>query len=103
MPASFAANPRSGGTPAIDAPERMATTKAMGIEDLRPLSSRMSRVPVRTSISPTTMNRAALNTAWASRIEIAAKVAFGVATASRLIISPSCEIVPQARISLASD
>ena len=100
--ASFAGKPSSGGMPAIEAPEITATANVMGIERRRPDSSLMLRVPVRTSTSPTTMNSAALNTAWATRIEIAANVAFGVPTASSVISRPSCDTVPQARINFAS-
>ncbi len=88
--------------PAIEAPDTTATMNVIGIDRRKPDSSLMLRVPVRTSTSPTTMNSAALNTACATRIEMAAKVALGVPIASNVISSPSCDTVPQARISLAS-
>ena len=102
MAASLAGKPSSGGRPAIDAPATAAVAAATGIERRSPRSSPIDRVPVRTSISPTTMNRAALNTAWASSRPMAAKVALGSPRLRRAIIKPSCEMVPQARTSLAS-
>ena len=83
-------------------PDTTATAVASGMVRHRPESSRTSRVPVRTSISPTTMNNAALKTACASTMDTAAKVAFPEPMESSVTIRPSCDTVPQARISFAS-
>ena len=102
MAASLAAKPSSGGAPAIDSPLATATANATGMERHSPPSCPISRVPVRMSISPTTRNRAALNRAWANNNDTAAKTALPVPTDRSVISRPSWEIVPHARMSLAS-
>ena len=86
----------------MDAPETAATANATGIDRHSPDNSRMSRVPARTSTSPTIMNSAALNTAWAATIATAAKVALAEPSDSSASIRPNWDTVPQARMSLAS-
>ena len=102
MAASFAGKPSSGGTPAIDSPAKTMTQNATGIEVRSPDRERRSRLPVRMSISPTAMKRAALNTAWATTSETAAKMAFPLPSDIMAVIRPSWLTVPQASTSLAS-
>lgn len=61
-------NPASGGTPALEAAASRATSHTAGAARRRPLRSRRSRMPVLWSMTPTTKNSVALNTACSSSI-----------------------------------
>ena len=63
--ASLATKPKNGGNPAMLAAAAAAMTSSAGLLAPSQASSRMSRVPVAWSITPTTMNSVALNIAWA--------------------------------------
>ena len=86
--------PASIGMPAIDAALIVATI-LVGVHP-RPTggSSRMSRVPVWWSRMPTTMNSAALNTAWDMRITMPAVVIAGLPAPNSTIMKPSWLTVP---------
>ncbi len=56
--------PLSNGTPAIAALATMARVAVNGISRTRPLSLRMSRVPLSWSMIPAAMNSDALKVAW---------------------------------------
>ena len=56
--------PFSSGTPAMDALATIARVAVNGIRRTRPLSLRMSRVPLSWSMMPAAMNSDALNVAW---------------------------------------
>ncbi len=56
--------PLSSGTPAIDALATIARVAVNGISLIRPLSLRMSRVPLSWSMMPAAMNSEALKVAW---------------------------------------
>ncbi len=68
----------------------------------RPDSLRMSRVPVAWSMTPTTMNSAALNIAWAHSIASPASIMSGPPVPTMMVIRPSWLTVPKARINLRS-
>ncbi|MNL45784.1 hypothetical protein D3C87_1684590 [compost metagenome] len=55
--------PFSRGTPAMAAAATMARAAVTGMDRLRPLSLRMSRVPVSWSMTPAAMNSEALKVA----------------------------------------
>ncbi|MNN82450.1 hypothetical protein D3C81_1993880 [compost metagenome] len=60
---SFDRKPLSSGTPAIEALATMASVAVKGISLIRPLSLRISRVPLSWSMMPAAMNSEALNVA----------------------------------------
>ena len=88
--------------PAIDAAEATVTTTNGRHAAVSGGISRRSRVPRFRSMVPTDMNRAALNTAWASSITHPAAVAAGVPMPNSTIRKPSWLTVPWASSSLRS-
>jgi hypothetical protein len=100
--ASLAMKPATRGTPAIDAALISAVASTHHQRGPRAGSFRMSRVPVQRSRTPTTMNRAPLNSAWATRRAQPAVVAAGVPAPKSTTIRPSWLTVPDARSSLRS-
>ena len=90
---SLLTNPRSGGMPAMDAAARASAPMVIGIRIRRFASSRMSRVPASWSMTPMSMNSAALNRAWATVWTTAAVRASGVPTPIMATRSPSWLIV----------
>ena len=85
--------PLSSGTPAIDALAMMASVPVMGMARSRPLSLRMSRVPVSWSMMPAAMNSEALKVAWFMMWKTAATAASGLFMPSSSVMSPRCEMV----------
>ena len=85
---SFDRNPLSSGTPAMAAEATMARVAVIGIGRRRPLSRRMSRVPVSWSMMPAAMKSDALKTAWFMMWKIAATIASGVPRPASAVISP---------------
>ena len=90
---SFDRKPFSSGTPAIAALATMASVAVTGSDWRRPLSTRMSRVPVSWSMMPAAMNSDALKVAWLRMWKIAATMASGVPMPISVVISPRWLIV----------
>ena len=85
---SLERKPLSSGTPAIAAQATMASVAVIGIADHRPLSRRMSRVPVSWSMIPAAMNSDALKVAWFRMWKTAATAASGVPRPKSSVIRP---------------
>ncbi len=68
-------NPFRSGTPAMAAAATMASVPVTGISRMRPLSRRMSRVPLSWSMMPAAMKSEALKTAWLAMWKMAARIA----------------------------
>lgn len=100
--ASFAANPSSGGSPAIEAAAIDAHTATTGKAFQPPESFVRSRVPARWSMMPTHRNKQDLNRAWAMSRPRAAFVMSGVPNEAMVVRNPSWETVPKANSSLRS-
>ncbi|MCY1382934.1 hypothetical protein D9M69_710110 [compost metagenome] len=90
---SFDRKPLSSGTPAIEALAMMASVPVMGMSRIRPLSLRMSRVPVSWSMMPAAMNSEALKVAWFMTWNTAATAASGLLRPSSSVIRPRWLIV----------
>ncbi|MNT02513.1 hypothetical protein D3C72_1370140 [compost metagenome] len=90
---SFDRKPLSSGTPAIEALAMMASVPVMGMRRIRPLSLRMSRVPVSWSMMPAAMNSEALKVAWFMTWNTAATAASGLFRPSSSVMRPRCEMV----------
>ena len=71
----------------------MASAAVRGMEWRRPLSRRMSRVPVSWSMMPAAMNSEALKTAWFMMWKIAATIAPPLPMPARAVIRPRWLIV----------
>ncbi|MCY1247668.1 hypothetical protein D9M72_610180 [compost metagenome] len=80
--------PLSNGTPAIEALATMARVAVNGISLYRPLSLRISRVPLSWSMMPAAMNNEALNVAWLRMWNTAATAASGLFRPSSRVIRP---------------
>ena len=85
---SLLRKPLSSGTPAIAAQATIASVPVIGMLRYRPLSRRMSRVPVSWSMMPTDMKRDALKVAWFIMWKTAATAASGLFSPSSSVISP---------------
>ena len=85
---SFERKPLSSGTPAIAAAATIASVAVIGMNRNRPLSRRMSRVPVSWSMMPAAMNSDALKVAWFIMWKIAATSASGLFRPSSSVIKP---------------
>ncbi|MNN62115.1 hypothetical protein D3C81_1773930 [compost metagenome] len=66
----------------------IARAAVTGMERLRPLSLRMSRVPVSWSMTPAAMKSEALKVAWFTVWKMAATAASGLPSPSRSVIRP---------------
>jgi hypothetical protein len=66
---SFVTKPSSGGRPAIDSAARPPAAAVRGSAVAGRRARSRSRVPVSWSTTPTVMNSAALNSAWASDVD----------------------------------
>ena len=99
---SLEMKPLRKGTPAMAAEATIARVAVCGISWYRPLSLRMSRVPLSWSMMPTAMNSDALKVAWLSVWKMAATMASGVPMPSRAVISPRWLIVEYASSPLRS-
>ena len=71
----------------------IASVPVIGIRRSRPLSLRMSRVPLSWSMMPAAMNSEALKVAWFITWNTAATAASGLFRPSSSTISPRCEMV----------
>ncbi|MNE48824.1 hypothetical protein D3C80_1433120 [compost metagenome] len=80
--------PLSSGTPAIEALATIARVAVNGIRRIRPLSLRMSRVPLSWSMIPAAMNNDALKVAWLRMWNTAATAASGLFRPSSRVIRP---------------
>ena len=85
---SFDRKPLRSGTPAIEALATIASVAVNGISLIRPLSLRMSRVPLSWSMMPAAMNSEALNVAWLRIWNTAATAASGLFRPSSNVIRP---------------
>ncbi len=90
----MATNPNSSGKPAIDAADTTVTTMTGRHPGPGRRSSRMSRVPAWWSTMPTTMNRAALNSACASTSSHASTTVSAVPRPNITTMNPSWLTVP---------
>ena len=86
----------------MDAAPMPATMPSARDERNTPESWRTSRVPDWWSMIPTTRNRVALNSPWASSIARPARAASGVPRPTTMVRKPSWLTVPYARMSLMS-
>ena len=100
--ASLATKPRNGGSAAMLAVAPTAMISRGLLRAPSQASLRMSRVPVAWSMTPTTMNSAALNIACAHSIASPASIMSPPPAPTITVISPSWLTVPNARISLRS-
>jgi len=80
--------PLSNGTPAMDALATIARVAVNGIRRTRPLSLRISRVPLSWSMMPAAMNSEALKVAWLRIWNTAATAASGLLRPSSRVIRP---------------
>ncbi len=99
---SLATKPSSGTTPIIESTHAPAAVASSGSERPTPDSRRKSREPVACSTAPTVMNRADLNTAWATSMTTPAAVTAPSPNPKSRKSSPSCDTVPWASERLAS-
>ena len=79
-----------------------AMTSSTGLREPSHASSRMSRVPVAWSMTPTTMNSVALNIAWAHNSASPASITSPPPVPTSTVIIPSWLTVPYARTSFRS-
>ena len=78
----------SSGTPAIEALATIASVAVYGMSLNRPLSLRISRVPVSWSMIPAAINSEALKVAWLRMWNTAATAASGLLRPSSRVIRP---------------
>ena len=100
--ASLATKPRNGGSAAMLAVAPTAMISSGLLRCPSQASRRMSRVPVAWSMTPTTMNSAALNMACAHSMASPASIRSLPPAPTITVIRPSWLTVPNARISFRS-
>ena len=100
--ASLATKPRNGGSAAMLAVAKAAMTNSGRHSWPSQASRRMSRVPVEWSMTPTTMNSVALNSACAKSMARPASIRSRPPPPTITVMKPSWLTVPNARISLRS-